>query len=191
MSTEVQTPAKHAGEHVVHGGHASAVEGDPVAPERLAAALSELGYDFFTGVPCSLISGLIAVLDSDPAYTYYPETREDGAIGLACGAYLAGKQPVVLMQNSGLGVCINALTSLALLYKTPGLLFITWRGYEGKDAPEHIIMGDVCAKLLETIGVPYRAPEPATLLDDVRWAIEYQQREKLPAALLLRPGVTR
>ena len=176
---------------MVHGGHASAVAGEPVAPERLAAELRGLGYDFFTGVPCSLISGLIAVLDGDPAYAYYPETREDGAIGLACGAFLAGKQPVVLMQNSGLGVCINALTSLTLLYKTPALLFITWRGYEGKDAPEHLIMGEVCGKLLETIGVPYRVPEPATLLEDVKWATEYQRERKLPAALLLRAGVTR
>jgi sulfopyruvate decarboxylase subunit alpha len=175
----------------VHGGHASAVAGDPVAPERFAGAMRELGYDFFTGVPCSLISGLIAELDTNPGYAYYPETREDAAIGLACGAYMAGKRPVVLMQNSGLGVCINALTSLTLLYKTPALLLITWRGYEGKDAPEHIIMGDVCGRLLETIGVPHRVPEPGTLLDDLRWATDHQQEEKLPAALLLRPGVTR
>ena len=165
--------------------------GAPVAPERFAAELRALGYDFFTGVPCSLISGLIAVLDSDPAYSYFAETREDAAIGLACGAYLAGKQPAVLMQNSGLGVCINALTSLTLLYKTPALLLITWRGYEGKDAPEHIIMGEVCGRLLETIGVPHRAPDPDSLLEDLRWATEYQRAEKLPAALLLRPGVTR
>ena len=183
MTTLTHAPA-------VHGGHASAVAGEPVPPQRLAAELSELGYDFFTGVPCSLISGLIAVLDESPAHSYYPETREDAAIGLACGAYLAGKRPVVLMQNSGLGVCINALTSLTLLYKTPALLLITWRGYEGKDAPEHIIMGDVSGQLLETIGVPYRAPEPETLLDDLAWATRYQEEHSLPAALLLRSGVT-
>ena len=169
----------------------SSFEVELVSPPRFAEALRASGYDFFTGVPCSLISGLIAELDTNPGYAYYPETREDAAIGLACGAYMAGKRPVVLMQNSGLGVCINSLTSLTMLYKTPALLFITWRGYEGKDAPEHIIMGDVCAKLLDTIGVPYRAPEPATLLDDVRWATDFQREQKLPAALLLRPGVTR
>lgn len=169
----------------------AAVAREPVRPEDVAAAFRRLGYDFFTGVPCSLISGLIAVLDSDPDCAYYPETREDAAIGLACGAYLAGKQPVVLMQNSGLGVCINALTSLSLLYKTPALLVITWRGYQGNDAPEHVIMGDVCGRLLDTIGVSYRVPEPATLLADLQWATDYQRQHQLPAALLLRPGVTR
>jgi sulfopyruvate decarboxylase subunit alpha len=170
--------------------HASAVAGEPVAPERLAAALRELGYDFFTGVPCSLISGLIAELERSPDTPYYAETREDAAVGLACGAMMAGKQPVVLMQNSGLGVCINALASLTLMYKTPCLLLITWRGYQGNDAPEHIIMGDVCGQLLEIIDIPYRAPEPATLLNDLRWATEVQRDRMLPAALLLRSGVT-
>ena len=170
--------------------HGSAVSGEPVAPARVVGALRELGYDFFTGVPCSLISGLIAELERDPETPYYPETREDAAVGLACGAMMAGKQPVVLMQNSGLGVCINALASLTLMYRTPCLLLITWRGYQGKDAPEHIIMGDVCGQLLEILGIPYRAPEPATLLNDLRWATDYQRERMLPAALLLRSGVT-
>ena len=169
----------------------SAVAGEPVAPERFAAALREAGYDFFTGVPCSLVSGLIAALEQDPQVPYYPETREDAAVGLACGAMMAGRQPVVVMQNSGLGVCVNALTSLTLMYKTPCLLLITWRGYGGHDAPEHILMGDVCGQLLETIGVPFRAPEPATLFDDLAWATAHQREHSLPAALLLRPGVTR
>jgi len=169
---------------------APAVAGEPVAPERFLEALREAGYDFFTGVPCSLVAGLLAALDRDPETEYYPETREDAAVGLACGALMAGKNPVVVMQNSGLGVCINALTSMTLMYRTPCLLLITWRGYLGKDAPEHIIMGEVCGKLLDTIGVPYRAPEPATLLEDLQWATAFQKEHSLPAALLLRAGVT-
>lgn len=163
----------------------------PVEPAEFTAALKAAGYDFFTGVPCSLVSGLIAYLEQDATTPYYAETREDAAVGLACGAMMAGKKAVVVMQNSGLGVCVNALTSMALMYKTPCLLLITWRGYEGKDAPEHIIMGDISGKLLDTIGVPYRSPEPDTLLEDLKWATEFQEKESLPAALLLRPGVTR
>lgn len=168
----------------------SAFNSDPVAPEVFARALRDAGYDFFTGVPCSLISGLIAVLDESPDTAYYPETREDAAVGLACGAMMAGKQPVVLMQNSGLGVCINALASMTLMYRTPCLLLITWRGFDGKDAPEHIIMGQVSGQLLETIGVPFRAPSPETLIEDLQWAARLQREQMTPAALLLRPGVT-
>lgn len=162
-----------------------------VEPRDFLAALREQGYDFFTGVPCSLVSGLIAALEADPEVRYLAETREDAAVGLACGALMAGRQPVVVMQNSGLGVCINALTSMTLMYRTPCLLLITWRGCQGHDAPEHLIMGDVCGRLLETIGVPFRAPSAETLLADLEWATAVQHEQRLPAALLLRPGVTR
>ncbi len=171
--------------------HGSVFAVDHVSPADFVAALREQGYDFFSGVPCSLISGVIAQLETDPDVPYYAETREDAAVGLACGAMMAGKRPVVLMQNSGLGVCINALTSMTMMYKTPCLLLITWRGYQGNDAPEHIIMGDVCGKLLDTIGVPFRAPEPGSLLEDLSWATQYQRETMMPAALLLRAGVTK
>lgn len=171
--------------------HASLFSTDPVAPTAFLEALRTEGYDFFTGVPCSLVSGLIAALEQHPDTEYYAETREDAAVGLACGAFMAGRSPVVVMQNSGLGVCVNALTSMTLMYRTPCLLLITWRGYEGKDAPEHIIMGEVCGRLLETIGVPHRAPTPETLAGDLAWATEYQRSHSAPAALLLRAGVTR
>ena len=162
-----------------------------VAPADFVALLRAAGYDFFTGVPCSLIQGLIARLSDAKDAPYYPETREDAAIGLAAGAALAGKQPVVLMQNSGLGVCLNALTSMSLMYRIPCLLLITWRGYQGQDAPEHLIMGDVCGDLLSTIGVPYRAPTAESLAGDLVWATETMAQSSAPAALLLREGVTR
>ena len=50
--------------------------------------------------------------------------REDSALGLAAGAYLGGRQPVVFMQNSGLGVSMNALVSLHQIYDIPALLAV-------------------------------------------------------------------
>ena len=149
--------------------------------------LLDVGFDFFTGVPCSLVKSLIATLEERGGYI--PETREDAAVGLAAGAYMAGKQPVVIMQNSGLGVCLNALASLSLLYHFPCLLLITWRGYQGKDAPEHIIMGDISPALLDTLRVPYRVLSAETVQDSLRWTAETLKQSSQPVALLLPPGV--
>ena len=113
---------------------------------ELADLLDTRGFDFFTGVPCSLAEGLIAALERRPRggrEPYIPAVREDIALGLAAGAWLGGRVPAVLMQNSGLGTSANALVSLSLLYRLPVLLLVTWRGYEGKDAPEHIVMGEI------------------------------------------------
>ena len=74
--------------------------------------LERHGYNFFTGVPCSLFEGVTRILDGEPRYGYISAVREDSAIGIAAGAYLGGRQPVILMQNSGLGVCMNEIVSL-------------------------------------------------------------------------------
>jgi sulfopyruvate decarboxylase alpha subunit len=149
--------------------------------------LRNSGFDFFTGVPCSLVKSLIAILEERGGYI--PETREDAAVGLAAGAYMAGKQPVVIMQNSGLGVSLNALASLSLMYHFPCLLLITWRGYQGKDAPEHIIMGEISPRLLETLHVPYQVLSAESAAEAIDWAASAMKQTGKPVALLLPPGV--
>ena len=121
----------------------------PCSAGRFVDALESAGFDFFAGVPCSLVGGVIAELERRGRY--FGETREDAALGVAAGAYLGGKLPVVIMQNSGLGVSLNALGSLHAIYEMPCLLLVTWRGFEGKDAPEHLVMGEVMPELLDQV----------------------------------------
>ena len=155
----------------------------------LAALLEAQGYDFFTGVPCSLISSLIATLETHPRLPYVPAVREDVAVGLAAGAWLAGRRPMVLMQNSGLGTSLNALVSLSLMYRLPALLLVTWRGHGGQDAPEHRLMGEISPSLLEMIRIPHRVLSAKTVADDIAWGRAESERLSQPVALLLPPGI--
>lgn len=155
----------------------------------LAALLEAQGYDFFTGVPCSMISGLIATIETHPRLPYVPAVREDVAVGLAAGAWLAGRRPLVLMQNSGLGTSLNALASLSLLYRLPALLLVTWRGHRGADAPEHLLMGEISPSLLEMIRIPHRVLSAKSVADDVAWGRAESDRLSQPVALLLPPGI--
>ena len=147
------------------------------------------GFDFYTGVPCSILKGVINYLSEAPDVPYIPATREDEAIGIATGAYLAGKKPVVLMQNSGLGNSISVLASLVLLYEIPLLLLISWRGYQGKDAPEHIIMGKATVKLLEDIGVPTRILPKEKAEETISDAVKIMEKKNIPAAIIVRRGI--
>lgn len=151
--------------------------------DRLLAA----GFDFFAGVPCSLVGPVIAELQRRGLYL--GETREDAALGVAAGAYLGGRWPVVVMQNSGLGVSLNALGSLHVLYQLPVLLLVTWRGFQGKDAPEHLVMGAVLPGLLDLFDIPHRAPDAGALLADVDWAAETCATSRKPVALVVKPGL--
>ena len=48
-------------------------------------ALEAAGYDFFTGVPCSLLKGVIRRFDEEPRWGYVSAVREDSAMGIAAG----------------------------------------------------------------------------------------------------------
>lgn len=157
--------------------------------------LARHGFDFATGVPCSILAGILDVLSGSDAIGYVPATREDEALGIATGAYLAGRRPVVLMQNSGLGSAINPLTSLDLLYRIPMLLVISWRGHDGADAgggtdaPEHRLMGRLTAPLLELVGVPVQEISEADPEAAIAAAVGSLERETAPAVVILRRGV--
>jgi len=157
-----------------------------VTAHEFVRLLMEAGFDFFTGVPCSLMKGLFTLLAE---HGYVQAAREDAAVGMATGAYLGGKQPVVLMQNSGLGQSLDALSSLALLYRIPCLLLIGWRGYGGKDAPEHLLTGQITPTLLETLRIPYQILEEETIPQAIRWAADRMKQDRTPVALLLRKGI--
>jgi sulfopyruvate decarboxylase TPP-binding subunit len=69
------------------------------------------------------------------------------------------------------------------------LLLISWRGYQGKDAPEHLIMGEAMLKLLDALGIPYQVvpedkPEAA-----ISATVRAMREKGIPAAAILRSGI--
>ena len=159
------------------------------AGRELAARLDHHGFDFYTGVPCSLVESLIAALEGDPRSPWIPAVREDVAVGLAAGAWFGGRRPVVVMQNSGLGTGLNALASLSLMYGLPALLIITWRGFGGRDAPEHILMGEISPSLLHILKIPHRVLSGDDVDESLSWARREMDARQAPVALLVPPGV--
>jgi sulfopyruvate decarboxylase TPP-binding subunit len=138
-------------------------------------------------VPDSTLSGVIAALIERRLYV--PAVREDEAVAMAAGAFMGGRAPVVLMQNSGLGTSLNTLLSLNLIYLQPCLLMISWRGHDGKDAPEHLVMGQVMTDLLDLVRIPHRILTAAHHDEDLKWAAQVCMKQRIPAALLVVKGI--
>lgn len=99
--------------------------------------LKSCGHDVYTGVPCSWLKNLINYAYND--CNYYNAANEGDAVAFATGSYLAGKEPIVLMQSSGLGNAISPLSSLNYIFKIPVLVFVSLR--EGSETePQHELM---------------------------------------------------
>ncbi len=125
-------------------------------------AAGSTGFSVYTGVPCSFLTPLINRVASDRTLHYVGAASEGEAVAIAAGAWLAGRQTVVMCQNSGLGNAVNPLTSLNAPFRIPTLLIVTWRGQPGlADEPQHALMGEITQDLLGLIRVG-QAPFPRT-----------------------------
>ncbi|KAB7767240.1 phosphonopyruvate decarboxylase [Xanthomonas maliensis] len=160
--------------------------------KAFVAAASRVGFDFYTSVPCSYLTPLLNGVLSDPKVHHVTAASEGEAIGIAAGAYLAGRLPVVMLQNSGLGNAVNPLTSLNHVFKIPCLLICSWRGSPGvADEPQHAVMGEITHSLLDVLRIPH-APfpsEPDQIEHTLRAAHACIQQTRLPYALIVEPNV--
>ena len=139
---------------------------------NLSKLLFATGITFITGVPDSAFRDFITELEySEMNSKYVPATREDNAVALAVGAFLAGERPLLFMESSGIGNAIDALTSLATVYSIPLVLFIAWAGYKGRDIPHHNVIGEPLHSLLDSLGIPTFEVILGTSLEPVATAI--------------------
>jgi phosphonopyruvate decarboxylase len=119
---------------------------------EIVEALLCHGFSSFVGVPCSLLAPLFSELAYRGAMTM--ATEEGEAVGIAAGMYLAGRKPVVLMQNAGFLNALNPLLSLHAVFDLPLLLVVSHRGEPGVlDAPEHEPCGRLTLPLLDLAGI--------------------------------------
>ena len=161
----------------------------PDRATELVEALAANGYTHCTGVPCSLLKGVFRLLESGAGGRYLRAVREDSAVGVAAGLELTGAKCAVLMQNSGLGYCLNPLLSLCELYGLAPLLVVGWRGARSDDAPEHLALGARLPDVLAAAAIPYAVLDTEAIDASVVSCAQVARTERRPAALLVRDAL--
>jgi len=146
--------------------------------------MKRAGIDFATSVPCINLQDLLCLVESDPEIIHVPVTREEEGAGICAGAYMGGKKPALMMQNSGLGNCINALASLDELYEIPLLMIISHRGGEGETIVGQVPMGRRTPRLLDAMEIAWFAPSLAEAEETVARAWEEAEAKGGAAAVL-------
>ncbi len=147
--------------------------------------LKSAGIDFVTSVPCVNLQKLLTMISEDPGIIHLPVTREEEGVGVCAGAWMGGRRPALLMQNSGLGNSINALASLDFLYEIPLLMIISHRGCEGEPIVGQVPMGKLTPKLLDAMQIQRFSPTPVQAEETVAKAWSLAAMERRPVAVLL------
>ncbi len=152
----------------------------------LYTAIKNAGVDLILSVPCDMLKGLINEIENTKEISYIPITREEEGVGIAAGAYLGGKTPLILMQNSGLGNSINAIKSLLELYEIPVIFMMSHRGAEGEKIIAQFPMGKVTYDLLDCINVRKFIRDSRTIISNIEEAVQFSRNSNQSVAIILK-----
>ncbi|HPS77299.1 MAG TPA: thiamine pyrophosphate-binding protein [Thermoanaerobaculaceae bacterium] len=155
-----------------------------MSASRRLDALQGAGVELVAGVPCSYLVRFFAACEALPPGRYVAAPREDHAVAVCAGAWLGGRPSLAAMQNSGLGYCLEVLTSLHLMYHMPLPMLVSDRG-EPTDYEEHRILGQRTRHLLDLFGIPWRVATAGDQEEEAEWLVRTANEGRLPAVLLV------
>jgi sulfopyruvate decarboxylase TPP-binding subunit len=152
----------------------------------VVAALKSCGITHAVWIPDSELGRWESALASDPDLQLIRVCREGEAFAVAAGLYLGGRQPIVLIQCTGLFEAGDSLRNLVHDMKLPLFAVIGVRSYflhrQGKTA-------DTCPVFTEPIlrawQIPYVLLDERATAKDLAAAYRQAQAEKRAGAALL------
>lgn len=149
-------------------------------------ALKVCDVKIMSALPETWLVHLIRMADEDPDMTLVRLAKEEEGIGIAAGAHLAGVNSALLMQNHGLFAAINPIISLALLYKIPLLMLISYRGYWGEKDPWQTQGGLATEPILRALNIPiWHLTNPTDVYRRIKDAQTLANASLHPVAVLL------
>ncbi len=142
------------------------------------------GVDFVTTVPCKQLAGVIEEIENRKEIFHIPSNKEDEGMGLCAGAFMGGKRPAIIMQNTAIGVTINTLATLIQFYRMPLPMLISYRGELGEPVACQVEMAVHTKALLAQLNIPtyhFHKREDADELDAI---LKYTFMCNKPVAIL-------
>lgn len=139
---------------------------------------------FITSVPCKQLAGVIDEIDKHPDIYHIPSNKEDEGMGLCAGAWMGGKRPAIIMQNTALGVTLNTLATLTQFYRMPLPMLISYRGELGEPVACQVEMALHTKALLAQLLIPTYHFHRQADADELDKILKYTFMCNKPVAIL-------
>ncbi len=161
------------------------------AAEAFYAGLREAGIDFVVYLPDSLLDGLEQLILARKEIEIYQCSREDEGVGMAMGAYLVGRRPVVMMEGSGVGLS-GLVLARGIAQRTPTLLLVAHNSTLGERYDYHAATRLVAEPVLRALNIPYHVLlDPAHIRTIVVEAQRTVDGQRVPVGILVPSHVMR
>jgi len=152
--------------------------------QAIVDALIEHKVQFITSVPCKQLAGVIDLIDRHPEIRHVPCNKEDEGMGLCAGAYLGGMRAAIVMQNTALGVTVNALATLIQYYRFPLPMIVSYRGELGERIACQVEMAVHTKAILDQLNIQtYHFHRPADV-EETGTILKHTFMSRKPTAIL-------
>jgi len=135
----------------------------------------KLNYRFFAGVPCKELKPLYESMSTKFMH-YIPAVKENVALGLVSGSFLAGHKAAVLMNFDRLYNTLDWIKSFNIRYHIPVLII----AYDSEN-------DEKIRKALAAYKIPSRIAK--NMIMDLKYITNKIEKEEIPGVLILRKGV--
>lgn len=149
--------------------------------------LRRAGVDVVLTNPCARIKEVLKLLEQESAFDVIQLPREDLGIGIAGGAFLAGKKPILLIQSTGLGNLLNSLASLTLTYQFPLPIFCSWRGVIDEPIEAQKRFGGAIIGIFKAVNVSVHLIKNQDEISIIEEKLKGSYKEKSVHLFLLSP----
>lgn len=116
--------------------------------------LHQADVSLVAALPESLLKSIYSQCELDENIHYVLVSNEADLPGIIAGTYLAGKRGLMIMENSGLRQCCEAVTRFAFCHGMPLVMVMSYRGAFGEPNWWGHNHSQVMSKLLETLRIP-------------------------------------
>jgi sulfopyruvate decarboxylase subunit alpha len=106
-------------------------------------------------LPDTVMGRLLALAEQDSFFRLVGVHREEEAVGILSGLFMGGQRGAMLVQSSGLGNALNALGSLAMVYRIAFPLLVSLRGELGEFNPAQLHMGRAVPGCLDALRIQH------------------------------------
>jgi len=161
----------------------------PEAAKLALDALIDSGINFAACLPDSAFKELYEPLSAESKIDYVQVANEGDGVGICMGAWLGGKKPVLIMENTGFGVTTYPLMRGPIPFGIPMLLLIAHRGGFHDQRWFSVPFGWGTEPLLDAMRISH---EFVTKAEDVRTAVTGAVKSmnsiQAPVAVILSGG---
>ena len=159
------------------------------AAQKAIGAMLDSGINFVACLPDSAFKEIYEPLSGESRIDYVQVANEGDGVGVCMGAWLGGKKPVLMMENSGFAVTPYALMRGPLAFGIPMLLLIAHRGGFHDQRWFSVPFGWGTAPLLDAMRISYEVvTRPEDVQSAIIGAVTSMNSMQAPVAVLLAGG---